>query len=198
MEEDIHNIDRIRQDLEYFAGCESRQLSSVVSTMMSNLQVIADPNVQEVTSRSDFTMEDFVDGVADDTGKKRPVSLYLCMSLASMQRLIPIMKIFYEQAITLLTRCTPEECKKRPYRLLLIFDEFRQMGKMDIVEKALALSAGFTVRVYPTVRIVAVPSELYELLCFIGLLSVYIRFGRLNSCPSSKTSAVTWSGNTKR
>ena len=145
MEEDIHNIDRIRQDLEYFAGCESRQLSSVVSTMMSNLQVIADPNVQEVTSRSDFTMEDFVDGVADDTGKKRPVSLYLCMSLASMQRLIPIMKIFYEQAITLLTRCTPEECKRRPYRLLLIFDEFRQMGKMDIVEKALALSAGYGV-----------------------------------------------------
>ena len=145
MEEDLHNIDRIRQDLEYFSGCESRQLSSVVSTMMSNLQVIADPNVQEVTNRSDFTMEDFVDGVLDDTGKRRPVSLYLCMSLASMQRLIPIMKIFYEQAITLLTRCTPEECKRRPYRLLLIFDEFRQMGKMDIVEKALALSAGYGV-----------------------------------------------------
>lgn len=144
-EEDIHNIDRIRQDLEYFSACEERQLSSVVSTMMSNLQVIADPNVQEVTSRSDFTMEDFVNGVPDETGKKRPVSLYLCMSMASMQRLIPIMKIFYEQAITLLTRCTPEECKKRPYRLLLIFDEFRQMGKMDIVEKALALSAGYGV-----------------------------------------------------
>ena len=86
-----------------------------------------------------------MDGVLDDTGKRRPVSLYLCMSLASMQRLIPIMKIFYEQAITLLTRCTPEECKRRPYRLLLIFDEFRQMGKMDIVEKALALSAGYGV-----------------------------------------------------
>lgn len=145
MEEDLNNIDRIRQDLKYFAGCESRQLSSVVSTMMSNLQVIADPNVQEVTNRSDFTMEDFVNGVEDETGKKRPVSLYLCMSLASMQRLIPIMKIFYEQAITLLTRCTPEECKLRPYRLLLIFDEFRQMGKMDIVEKALSLSAGYGV-----------------------------------------------------
>lgn len=145
MEEDLNNIDRIRQDLKYFAGCESRQLSSVVSTMMSNLQVIADPNVQEVTNRSDFTMEDFVNGIVDETGKKRPVSLYLCMSLASMQRLIPIMKIFYEQAITLLTRCTPEECKLRPYRLLLIFDEFRQMGKMDIVEKALSLSAGYGV-----------------------------------------------------
>lgn len=141
--EDLRTMERFANDLEYFAACEDKQLSSVVSTMSSNLQVIADPNVQAITDRSDFTMEDFVMGIDDGTGNRRPMSLYLCMSLASMQRLIPIMKIFYEQAITLLTRCTPEECKKRPYRLLLIFDEFRQMGKMDIVEKALALSAGY-------------------------------------------------------
>lgn len=141
MQEDLDNIDRIMQDLTYFGNCEPRQLSSVVSTMMSNLQVIADPNVQTVTDRSDFTIEDFLDGIVDDNGKVRPISLYLVTSLASMQRLVPIMKIFYEQAITLLTR----ELKKRPYRLLLIFDEFRQMGKMEIVERALALSAGYGV-----------------------------------------------------
>lgn len=141
MSEDLDNLDRVMQDLTYFSNCEQRQLSSVVSTMMSNLQVIADPNVQTVTDRSDFTIEDFLDGIVDDSGKVRPVSLYLVTSLASMQRLIPIMKIFYEQAITLLTR----ELKKRPYRLLLIFDEFRQMGKMEIVERALALSAGYGV-----------------------------------------------------
>ena len=141
IQEDLDNLDRIMQDLTYFSNCEQRQLSSVVSTMMSNLQVIADPNVQTVTDRSDFTIEDFLDGIVDDNGKVRPVSLYLVTSLASMQRLIPIMKIFYEQAITLLTR----ELKKRPYRLLLIFDEFRQMGKMEIVERALALSAGYGV-----------------------------------------------------
>lgn len=141
MKEDLDNLDRIKQDLAYFASCEQRQLSSVVSTMMSNLQVIADPNVQAVTDRSDFTIEDFLDGIPDDSGKLRPMSLYLVTSLASMQRLMPIMKIFYEQAITLLTR----ELKKRPFRLLLVFDEFRQMGKMEIVERALALSAGYGV-----------------------------------------------------
>lgn len=141
MKEDLDNLDRIKQDLAYFASCEQRQLSSVVSTMMSNLQVIADPNVQMVTDRSDFMIEDFLDGITDDSGKARPISLYLVTSLASMQRLMPIMKIFYEQAITLLTR----ELKKRPYRLLLVFDEFRQMGKMEIVERALALSAGYGV-----------------------------------------------------
>lgn len=143
--DDIRNMERFANDLEYFASCEDKQLSSVVSTMSSNLQVIADPNVQAITDRSDFTMQDFVMGIDDGTGNRRPMSLYLCTSLASMQRLMPIIKIFYEQAITLLTRYTPEECKKHPYRLMLIFDEFRQMGKMDIVEKALALSAGYGV-----------------------------------------------------
>ena len=140
-EDDKKNLERIQQDLAYFAGCEDRQLSSVVSTMSSNLTVIADPDVQEVTNRSDFVMEDFVQGVIDEKGVRHPVSLYLCVSLASMKRLMPLIRMFYEQAITLLTR----ELKKNPYRLLLVFDEFYQMGKMEIVEKALALTAGYGV-----------------------------------------------------
>lgn len=139
-DDDVNSLRRIQQDLVYFAGCEDKQLSSVVSTMTSQLQVIADPNVQSVTDRSDFTMEDFVYGVKDENGVNHPVSLYLCVSLSSLERLVPLIKIFYVQAITLLTR---ELDSKRPYRLLLIFDEFFQLGKMEIVEKALSLSAGY-------------------------------------------------------
>ena len=137
--DDKANISRFEQDLTYFANCEDRQLSSVVSTMMSNLQVIADPNVQDVTDRSDFVMEDFVQGIIDENGVRHPLSLYMCVSMASMKRLMPLIRMMYEQAITLLTR----ELKKNPYRLLLIFDEFYQMGRMEVVEKALALSAGY-------------------------------------------------------
>ena len=132
--DDIEALHGIQRDLMYFANCEDKQLNSVVSTMMSNLIVIADPNVQAVTDRCDFCMEDFMD-------LDHPMSLYLCCSLASIKRLAPLMKVFYEQAITLLTR----ELKKHPHKLLLVFDEFRQMGKMEIVERALALSAGYGV-----------------------------------------------------
>lgn len=139
-DDDRNALRRIQQDLEYFANCEDKQLSSVVSTMLSQLQVIADPNVQAVTDRSDFNMEDFVMGVSDETGKRHPMSMYICVSLSSMSRLVPLINVFYSQAITLLARDLDE---KRPFRLLLIFDEFRQLGKMDIVEKALALTAGY-------------------------------------------------------
>lgn len=139
--DDMETLNRIQQDLAYFAGCEDRQLSSVVSTMMSNLHVIADPNVQEVTDRSDFVMEDFVQGVRDESGRLHPMSLYICVSLSSMKRLMPLIRMFYEQAITLLTR----DLRKNPYKLLLVFDEFYQMGRMDIVEKTLSISAGYGV-----------------------------------------------------
>ena len=139
-DDDKASLQRIWQDLIYFANCEDKQLSSVVSTMTSQLQVIADPNVQSVTDRSDFTMEDFVYGIKGEDGTRRPLSLYLIVSMSSLQRLVPLIKIFFEQAITLLCR---DLDGKRPYRLLMMIDEFRQLGKMDVVEKALALSAGY-------------------------------------------------------
>ena len=141
-DDDKASLQRIWQDLIYFANCEDKQLSSVVSTMTSQLQVIADPNVQSVTDRSDFTMEDFVYGIKGEDGTRRPLSLYLIVSMSSLQRLVPLIKIFFEQAITLLCR---DLDGKRPYRLLMMIDEFRQLGKMDVVEKALALSAGYGV-----------------------------------------------------
>lgn len=158
-EDDKNNLDRVQQDLTYFANCEDRQLSSVVSTMTSNLQVIADPNVQEVTDRSDFVMEDFVQGILDENGVRHPISLYLCVSVASMRRLVPLMRILYEQAITLLTQ---DITKKNPYRLLLVFDEFYQMGRMEIVEKALAISAGYGVLCTIVIQSYAQLQKLYQ------------------------------------
>lgn len=157
-EDDKNNLDRFQQDLTYFANCEDRQLSSVVSTMTSNLQVIADPNVQEVTDRSDFVMEDFVQGIVDENGVRHPLSLYMCVSMASIKRLSPLIRMMYEQAITLLTR----ELRKNPYRLLLVFDEFYQLGRMEVVEKALALSAGYGVLCTVVIQSYAQLQKLYQ------------------------------------
>lgn len=155
---DIQNLKQIRKDIAYFANCEDKQLSSVLSTMTSHLQVIADPNVQAITDRSDFTMEDFVYGVRDEKGQNHPLTMFLVSSAASMTRLQPLFKLFYEQAITLLARELDEE---RPYRLLLMFDEFRQMGKMEIVEKALALTAGYGILCCVVIQTFSQLRELY-------------------------------------
>lgn len=140
LEDDIFNLERIEEDLRHFFETDDKTLSNVVSTMSSKLTFMADLNLQAVTDRSDFTMEDFVYGIEDENGERRPVSLYLCISIKSMSRLMPMMKIIFEQSINLLSVQLP---KKRNYRLLLLLDEFAQFGKMESILKCLTLSAGF-------------------------------------------------------
>lgn len=151
-ESDITSLRTILADVAYFLAMEERQLSSVVSSMMVRLQVIADPNVQDVTNRSDFMFEDFVEGVDDGHGRRLPMSLYLCAELRDLDRLMPLFRLFYDQAVKTISATLESEKDmpgrigtKRKYRLLMIMDEFRQLGRMEIIEKALALSAGYNI-----------------------------------------------------
>ena len=133
-DDDIQTLKLIYNDLISCYNEEEKVLQDVLSTMTSTLTFFSDPNVQEVTKYSDFTFEDTMYG---DT----PISIYMVASSAALVRLAPLFKIMYEQSIAILTR----KLRKYNYRLLLLFDEFRQMGKMEIVEKSLSLSAGYGV-----------------------------------------------------
>lgn len=133
-DEDIQSLRLIYNDLISCYNEEDKVLQDVLSTMTSTLTFFSDPQVQEVTKYSDFIFEDTQYG---DT----PISIYMVASSSALVRLAPLFKIMYEQSIAILTR----KLRKYNYRLLLLFDEFRQMGKMEIVEKSLSLSAGYGV-----------------------------------------------------
>ena len=133
-DEDIQTLRLIHNDLMSCYNEEDKVLQDVLSTMTSTLTFFSDPQVQEVTRYSDFSFEDAMYG---DT----PISIYMVASSAALVRLAPLFKIMYEQSIAILTR----KLRKYNFRLLLLFDEFRQMGRMEIVEKSLSLSAGYGV-----------------------------------------------------
>lgn len=136
-DEDV--LQQIINDLDYFADTEKKQFGSVKNTMMSNMIFLSSKDVQEVTSTSDFVFQDFLDGVKDEDGVYHPLSLYIAVSFSSMERLTPLIKIFFEQAIRNLTK----HVKTSRYKLLLLIDEFPQLGKMPIIPKALSLTAGY-------------------------------------------------------
>lgn len=146
-ESDVTALKTIAKDLQYYLEIEDRQLSSVISTLMSKITVIADPNVQEVTSRSDFFFEDFIEGIIGDDKKRHPVSLYLCSELRDLKRLMPLFRLFFEQAVNTLTAEIKGSSKKekRRFRLMLLMDEFFQLGRMESIERALSISAGYGV-----------------------------------------------------
>jgi type IV secretion system protein VirD4 len=122
-----------------------QELSGVVNTATSNLALYKDPIVARNISRCDFHLNDLMN-------HKVPVNLYLVISPADIDRLRPLLRIFVAQVLGRLTeKMDFEDGAGKPsyrYRLLLMLDEFTSLGKLAIVERAIAYMAGYGVKGY--------------------------------------------------
>ena len=122
-----------------------KEMAGVVSTATSNLALYRDPVVSFNVGASDFHIKDLMN---QDT----PCNLYLVVSPADIDRLRPLLRIFAAQLLGRLTEKmefsgggTKAGYK---YRLLLMLDEFTSLGKLAIVERAIAYMAGYGVKGY--------------------------------------------------
>ncbi|MDR1310048.1 MAG: type IV secretory system conjugative DNA transfer family protein [Deltaproteobacteria bacterium] len=126
-------------------GKADNELSGVVNTATSNLALYKDPVVAMNTSRCDFRMDDLMN-------HERPVNLYLAVSPADIDRLRPLLRILVAQLLNRLTgRMDFEDgasVARYRHRLLLLLDEFTSLGKIPIVERAVAYMAGYGVKGY--------------------------------------------------
>ena len=116
--------------------------SGVLSTAMSFLTLYRDPVVAKNTETSDFKIEDLV--TAD-----RPVSLYLLVPPSDKDRLKPLIRLVINQTVRTLARRLPladDVDTRRP--LLMMIDEFPSLGKLDILQEALAFIAGYGIKAY--------------------------------------------------
>ena len=121
------------------------ELSGVVNTATSNLSLYKDPVVAQNISRCDFRLNDLMNHDC-------PVNLYLVISPADIDRLRPLLRIFVSQLLGRLTEKMEFEdgTSKASYkhRMLLMLDEFTSLGKLSIVERAIAYMAGYGVKGY--------------------------------------------------
>jgi len=116
--------------------------SGVLSTAMSFLTLYRDPVVARNTETSDFRIEDLV--TAD-----RPVSLYLVVPPSDKDRLKPLIRLVINQTVRALAGRLPTAFGGTPRRrLLLMIDEFPSLGKLDIMQEALAFVAGYDIKAY--------------------------------------------------
>jgi len=126
----------------YLAG-EERLRSGIKATAESFFGIFADPIVAEKTSRSDFRIGDLM--CAD-----KPVTLYLQPPPSDAQRLMPLMRLFIAQvARSLMENQTHDaEGREKKHRLLLVLDEFPQLGRIDFFEKMMGAMAGYGIKAY--------------------------------------------------
>lgn len=122
-----------------------KEMAGVVSTATANLALYRDPVVARNIARCDFRIMDLMNHVS-------PVNLYLVVAPADIDRLRPLLRIFMTQLLGRLTEkmIFADGAGKASYnhRLLLMLDEFTALGKLPIIERAIAFMAGYGIKGY--------------------------------------------------
>ena len=117
--------------------------ASIMQTAQTAMALYQNPVVQKNTEVSDFCIQDLL-------SPKDTVSLYLCMNSNEVATLKPLSRLLINTMLQKLIREIKFDSSggaKMKQRLLLMLDEFPQLGNLKSVELALAVCAGYGIKV---------------------------------------------------
>jgi len=119
--------------------------ASIMQTAQADLGIYQNPVVQKNTEVSDFAIRDLLD-------PNQEVSLYLVMEVKDIAMVKPLARLFINTLLNKLIRdmkfsTDPNAPKPKKQRLLLMLDEFPQLGNMESIELALAICAGYGIKI---------------------------------------------------
>ena len=126
-----------------------KEASGVLSSALVNMALYRDPIVTMNTEKSDVHIKDLMNN-------DNPVDLFLVVSPASIDRVRPLMRLIVDMIIRRV--CASMAFKdgasvaSYKHRLLLMLDEFTSLGKLPIIEKAIAYIAGYGGKMYIIVQ----------------------------------------------
>ncbi len=124
-----------------FANKAAKERSGVKSTLNTALSLWDNPAIDAVTAKSDFDIRDL---------RKDQISIYVGVTTGQIAALAPLIRILFEQVITILSSKIPQD--DEPHQVLLLMDEFHMLGKMDVMMKAFTLVAGYNTRVMAIIQ----------------------------------------------
>lgn len=148
-----------------------KERSGVISTLNSALELWANPLIDAATAKSDFNIQ---------VMKKEKTTIYVGLTPDNIQRLQPLMQIFYQQSSEFLSRKIPKD--DEPYGVMYILDEFPTLGKMEQIKAGIAYFRGYNVRLFLVVQDTQQLKGIYE-------------EAGMNSFLSNSTYRVTFSAN---
>lgn len=126
-----------------------KEASGVLSSALVNMALYRDPIVTMNTDKSDFHIRDLMNS-------ENPVDLFLVVSPASADRVRPLMRLIVDMIVRRVcaSMAFRDGASVADYKhhLLLMFDEFTSLGKLSIIEKAIAYIAGYGGKMYIIVQ----------------------------------------------
>jgi type IV secretion system protein VirD4 len=134
---------------------------SIRKTFTSRLELFMNPNIDAATSANDFDLEAL---------RKERISIYLGVTPDNLDRMRPLLSLFFQQVLDLHTRELPEHNPALKHQLLLLMDEFVAMGKMPTVLGSIGYVRGYNIRLMP---IFQSPSQVEALYGRAGALGFF-------------------------
>lgn len=136
----------------YISIASDNTRSGIITSFRSRLELWMNPLVDAATSANDFDLRDV---------RKRRMSIYLGVTPDNLERMAPLLNLFFQQLIDLNTRELPNQNKALKYTCLLLPDEFTAIGKIPILAKGISYIAGYGLRMLPIVQSPAQVVEVY-------------------------------------
>jgi type IV secretion system protein VirD4 len=128
-----------------------KERSGVISTMNSGLELWANPLIDTATATSDFDLQ---------TLKKKRQTVFVGVTPDNLQRLEPLLKVFYQQATDFLTRHMPKP--DEIHGVLMMMDEFPSLGEMPQFQIGIAYFRGYRVKLFLIVQDTQQLKGIYE------------------------------------
>lgn len=140
----------VRSLNSYVSIASENTRSGIIGGFRSKLELWMNPLVDAATSANDFDLRDV---------RKRRMSIYLGVTPDNMERMAPLLNLFFQQLMDLNTRELPSQNDKIKRTCLLLMDEFTAIGKIPILSKGISYIAGYWLRMMP---IIQSPSQLVD------------------------------------
>ncbi len=122
--------------------------SGIRKEFTSKLSLWLNPLLDAATSGNDFDLRDL---------RKKPISIYVGITPDNLERIRPVLSLFFQQAIGLQTRELPEQNPGLKHQLLLMLDEFTALGRIPIIETSCGFLPGYNVRI---LLVIQTPAQL--------------------------------------
>ncbi len=139
----VHPV--VAESARSFLNKSENERSGVQSTAMSFLSLYRDPIVAMNTAVSEFKVNDLMN-------HDSPVSLYLVVPPNDIARLRPLIRLVINQIIRQRTEMMDfadgRSVAGYKHRMLLMLDEFPALGKLELIEEALAFIAGYGLKCF--------------------------------------------------
>lgn len=134
------------------AANDTKILTSYTSVLGDGgLNLWADPLIKIATSKSDFSIYDL---------RREKTSIYLCVSPNDLEIMAPLMRLIFQQVVSVLQRTIPG--KDEANEVLFLMDEFKHLGKLETIETAITTIAGYKGRFMIIVQSLSAITSSYE------------------------------------